>query len=61
MVNVFVIATAFQEYTVIVKYCPFSSTFGACSLSSISYEKKDSAGISNVRVSERCAQINFYT
>ena len=32
LVKVFVIATAFQEFTFIVNYCPFTSAFGACSL-----------------------------
>ena len=29
LVKVFMIATAFQEFTFIVKYCCFTSTFGA--------------------------------
>ena len=32
LVKVFGIVTAFQKFTFIVKYCPFTSTFGAHSL-----------------------------
>ena len=41
LVKVFAIATAFKDdFTFIVKYCPFTSTFGACSLSPISSKQK---------------------
>ena len=33
-------ATAFQEFSFILKYCPLISAFDARSLSSISYERK---------------------
>ena len=33
LVKVFALATAFQEFTFIVKYCPLTSAFGECSLS----------------------------
>ena len=32
LVKVFAIATSFQKFTFIVKYCPFTSVFGLCSL-----------------------------
>ena len=40
LVKVFAIARAFQEFTIIVKECPFTSTFGARSLSSINSTQK---------------------
>ena len=49
MIKVLAIATAFQELTFIVKDCPFTSTFGVRSLSSINSEaEKDSAGSLNI-------------
>ena len=44
----FAIATAFQEFAFIVKCCPFTSTFVARSLPSISYKQKKIAGIPNI-------------
>ena len=37
LVNVFEKATAFQEFSFSVKYCPFTSTLGVGSLFLISY------------------------
>ena len=51
LVNVFAITTSFHEFAFIVKYCPFTSTFGARSLFSISNKQK--------KISLTFAQINF--
>ena len=39
LVKEFAITITFQELTFIVNFCPFASTFGERSLSSISYFK----------------------
>ena len=52
--------TVFQEFTFIVKYCPFISIFGVRSLSWISYKrKKGFTGIPNIYVSEKMHSKQF--
>ena len=62
VVKVFVIATVFQEFTSIMKYCPLTSSLGAHSLASISCkQKKISKVFRTYEYPKSCSQINFHT
>ena len=61
-VKVIAIATTFQEFIFIVKYCPFTFTFGARSLSSIRYkQKKILLVFRTYAYPNRCAKMKFHT
>ena len=51
-----------KVFTFIVKYCSFTSSFGARSLSVISYTRKTILLVFQAfEYPKRCSQINFYT
>ena len=58
-VKVFAIATTFQKFTFIVRYCPFPSAFGARVFKQ--RKKKISRVFRTYEYQNRCAQINIYT
>ena len=59
-VKVLAIATAFQEFTVIVKYCPFTSSYVSRSLYSISYKQRKISLVFRTSVYPKmCARTKF--